>query len=104
MTSPAGGLAGLGGFVQAGLEIERSFGVLFEKLRVASCTIAVGALQVRGMIKGHVPILGREGQFLRRFLVLSEESQGSHESGGKQTREEGAHWTTVAFSLLDFQG
>jgi hypothetical protein len=46
---------------------------------------------MRGVIEAHVPVLGREGEFLRRFLVLRQESERCRQSSGEQTRDEKTH-------------
>jgi hypothetical protein len=54
------------------------------------------------VIEGHVPVLGGEREFFRRLFVLGKESQGSDQSGGEQTGEEGTHGMNVALFVFGF--
>jgi hypothetical protein len=92
MTGSTRSLVGFRGFVQCRFEIQRSFCVLFEQRFMTGAAIALGTLQVRGVIKRDVPILGCKRELLgRSLLILGHEPQRSTQTHGDQTRDESTH-------------
>ena len=60
MAGPAGGLLCLGGSVNGCFVVQWRFRVLLEHLVVTTGAITAGALRVRSVIEGHIPVLGRK--------------------------------------------
>jgi hypothetical protein len=94
----ARGLVRFGRLVQTRFKIQRSLGVLLEQLVMTDSAIAVGSLQVRGVIEGYVPVLGDKREFCRRsFLILGKNPKRSTQSDSEKTHEESSHAKKVAF-------
>jgi hypothetical protein len=96
MASAARDFFGFGCLVYCSLEVQRRFRVLLEQLVMTDHAIAICTFQVRGVIEGHVPILGRKREFFRGFLLLGNKYQCSCQARGQQTRDENAHATNVS--------
>ena len=67
VAASARSLCRFSGLVHGGFEIERCFG-LGKQLVMTGLAIILRALDVRGMIEGHVAILGLENDLIRSFL------------------------------------
>lgn len=90
MACSARGLVHFGRLVQIWLIIQRRSCAFLEQLVVTRGAVAVGALDVIGVIKRDVSVLRREEEFFGRTFLLCEHTQ-SYQAYREQTIHESAH-------------
>ena len=82
MAGAAGSFLGLSRLVHRGFPIQGCCFGLLKQLIVTDLAVILGTFEVLGMIKGHIPVLRREGQRGRSFFLLTQRGQSADDEAG----------------------